>query len=84
MSRSTSTTAQLRTVIGVALGRTLSAVLWVLANGRVRKAAASASLCVGMALQVGLCLVAMYLMDLSLSLFELWTELARKHLELTL
>jgi hypothetical protein len=31
-----------------------------------------------------LCLLAMYLIDLGISLMELWAELARKHLELTL
>ena len=40
-------------------------------------------MCVGLILQVGLCLITMYLIDLSLSLFELWTLLAQKHLELT-
>jgi len=32
---------------------------------------------------MGLCFLAMYLIDLSISLFELWADLARKHLELT-
>jgi hypothetical protein len=31
-----------------------------------------------------LCFLAMYLIDLGISLMELWAELARKHLELTL
>jgi hypothetical protein len=33
---------------------------------------------------MGLCFTAMYLIDLSISLFGLWADLARKHLELTL
>ena len=69
----------LRTIAAVAAGR----LLLLLASGRIRKAAGYASMCVGLALQVGLCLVTMYLIDLSLSLFELWTLLAQKHLELT-
>jgi hypothetical protein len=31
-----------------------------------------------------LCFLAMYLIDLGISLMELWAELARKHFELTL
>lgn len=34
--------------------------------------------------QLVLALTTMYLIDLSVSLFELWAELARKHLEITL
>lgn len=37
-----------------------------------------------MTIQLALCLLAMYLIDLGISLMELWAELARKHLELTL
>lgn len=35
-------------------------------------------------MDAALCLLAMYLIDLGISLMELWAELARKHLELTL
>lgn len=35
-------------------------------------------------IDAALCLLAMYLIDLGISLMELWAELARKHLELTL
>ena len=84
MSRSSTAITQLirdlRTITAVAAGR----LLLVLASERVRRTAGYASMCVGLALQVGLCLVTMYLIDLSLSLFELWTLLARKHLELTI
>ena len=41
-------------------------------------------LCVGIVGQVVLMFTTAYLVDLSLSLMELWAELARKHLELTL
>ena len=71
--------AQARTITAIAVGRTLL----LLTSGRIRKAAGYASMCVGLAVQVGLCLITMYLIDLSLSLFELWTLLAQKHLELT-
>lgn len=40
-------------------------------------------LLVGLLVQVVLLFVASYLIDLAISLMELWTELARKHLELT-
>lgn len=41
-------------------------------------------LLLGLLLQVVLLFVAGYLIDLGISLMELWAELARKHLELTL
>jgi hypothetical protein len=41
-------------------------------------------LLVGLVMQAVLLLVAGYLIDLGISLMELWAELARKHLELTL
>lgn len=41
-------------------------------------------LCMAMVVQVVLLLVVAYMVDLSISLMELWAELARKHLELTL
>jgi len=37
-----------------------------------------------MIIQGALCLLAAYLIDLGISLMELWADLARKHLELTL
>jgi hypothetical protein len=39
---------------------------------------------VGLVVQGALLLTAAYLIDLGLSLMELWADLARKHLELTL
>lgn len=41
-------------------------------------------LLVGLVVQVVLASLAGYLVDLSLSLVELWADLARKHLEITL
>lgn len=41
-------------------------------------------LLVGFLMEVALILVTAYLVDLSISLMELWAELARKHLELTM
>jgi hypothetical protein len=38
----------------------------------------------GLVMQVVMLLTAAYLVDLSVSLAELWAELARKHLEITL
>lgn len=73
-----------RTIIAVAVGRALSTVLRVLASHSGRKVLGAAALCLGLAVQMGLCFTAMYLIDLSISLFELWADLARKHLELTL
>jgi len=77
-------TTNLRTILAVACGRAVSLVLRLLTHERGRRAVAVTSLCLGLAVQMGLCFTAMYLIDLSISLFGLWTELARKHLELTL
>jgi hypothetical protein len=49
-----------------------------------RRAAAYLALLVGLVMQGALILTAAYLVDLSISLMELWADLARKHLELTL
>lgn len=73
-----------RTIFAVAVARGVSAVLRLLHSPNARSIAGSAALCVGLAVQMGLCFLAMYLIDLSVSLFELWADLARKHLELTL
>lgn len=43
-----------------------------------------AMLLVGLLVQVVLLLVLAYMIDLALSLMELWADLARKHLEITL
>lgn len=62
-------------------------VEWAVAVSRdalVRQLAARILLLLGIVMQIVLLLVLGYLIDLSLSLMELWAELARKHLELTL
>lgn len=69
-----------RTTAGIAL----SLVLRVLRSHNARSIAGAAAVCLGLAVQMGLCFTAMYLIDLSISLFGLWADLARKHLELTL
>lgn len=51
---------------------------------RGRALAAYLALVLGLIIQGALLLTAAYLVDLSISLMELWAELARKHLELTL
>jgi hypothetical protein len=43
-----------------------------------------ALLLAGAVVQIVLLLTVAYLIDLSLSLMELWADLARKHLEITL
>lgn len=59
-------------------------LLSLCSSRRVRETATIAGLCVGLAVQVGLCLVSLYLIDLAIDLAELWALLARKHLEITL
>jgi hypothetical protein len=49
-----------------------------------RKVAAYLAVVAGLVVQGALLLTAAYLIDLALSLMELWADLARKHLELTL
>jgi type III secretory pathway component EscU len=51
---------------------------------RSRQVATVVLLLVGLLLQLLMVLVAAYLVDLAISLMDLWVELARKHLELTL
>lgn len=50
----------------------------------VRTVAAYLALVLGLVVQGVLILTAAYLIDLAVSLMELWAELARKHLEITL
>ena len=50
----------------------------------VRLVFAWALLLLGLVVQVVLLWLAGYLVDLAISLMELWADLARKHLELTL
>jgi hypothetical protein len=50
----------------------------------VRRVAAYLAVLLGLVCQVVLLMLAAYLVDLGVSLMELWAELARKHLELTM
>lgn len=59
-------------------------LLWLSRQQPARAVAAYVLLILGLVMQLLLLLVAAYMVDLSLSLMELWAELARKHLELTL
>lgn len=56
----------------------------LLRSPRLRATLWVCSLVVGIVGQVVLVLITSYLIDLAISLMELWAELARKHLELTL
>lgn len=60
------------------------AALRALQSHTVRRVVPVVLLLVGLVVQVVLLLVVGYLIDLGISLMELWAELARKHLELTL
>lgn len=53
-------------------------------RGRGRSCILTALALLGLVVEVVLVLLAFYLVDLSISLMELWAELARKHLEITL
>lgn len=55
-----------------------------LQSARVRTLVASLMILLGLAGQIVLLWAAAELLDLALSLMELWAELARKHLEITL
>jgi hypothetical protein len=62
------------------LARTVGLFSWAYSRGYVGVAV----MLVGLVVQGALVLLAAYLIDLSVSLMELWAELAKKHLELTL
>ncbi len=68
----------------VALLQLLARAVGLVHHPRARVVAVQIAVGVGMVCQVGLLLTAAYLIDLAVSLMELWAELARKHLELTL
>jgi hypothetical protein len=67
-------------------GRLLIALRWVagLLRRRWRPCISVAIAGLFLVVEVVLMFIAFYLVDLSLSLMELWAELARKHLEITL
>ena len=63
----------------------LLARLWALCgHPAARRALRTCLILLGVVVQALMLLTAAYLCDLALSLMELWAELARKHLELTL
>jgi hypothetical protein len=76
-------TAYYRT--STALARLVSLWMWGRLSSLFHARSTSIVLLVVLTIvDAALCLLAMYLIDLGISLMELWTELARKHLELTL
>lgn len=72
------------TPIARAAGRLLALAGRLLLSAGGRQLVARILLLAGLLMQVLLLFVAAYLIDLGVSLMELWAELARKHLELTL
>lgn len=72
--------AQLLSTARVALAR----LRGLFSSPVVRYAVSWALLSLGLVMQLLLLWLAGYLIDLAISLMELWAELARKHLEITL
>jgi hypothetical protein len=68
----------------VAAGHSLARVAGLFHSQRRRALAAYLLLALGLVVQMVLVMLAAYLVDLSVSLMELWADLARKHLELTM
>jgi hypothetical protein len=73
-----------RGLLAVEIARVLTLLRTVCQSPRARVIGAYLLVLVGLVGQTVLLLVAAYLIDLSLSLMELWADLARKHMELTL
>lgn len=73
-----------RGLLAVELCRVLALLVRVCRSPRVRHVGAYLVVLVGLVVQGAMILTAAYLIDLGLSLMELWADLARKHLELTL
>jgi hypothetical protein len=73
-----------RGLLVVGIVRVLTLLRTVCQSPRARRAVQTCLLLVGLVGQAVSLLTLAYLCDLSLSLMELWDELARKHLELTL
>lgn len=63
---------------------TLASCAGLFRSHRARALVAYLVCSVGLLAQLVLLLMAGYLVDLSVSLMELWADLARKHLEITL
>lgn len=68
----------------VAVMRLLARVALMSHQPRVRQALHICLIVLGLVVQAVLLLTVAYLCDLALALMELWADLARKHLELTL
>lgn len=66
------------------LGRWLPPIVRLIRSQHCRNTAMHTLAVLGLLGQVVLLCLAAYLVDLSISLMELWAELARKHLELTM
>lgn len=75
---------QWRGLVYVILGRWLAPVAKVARSQHLRAVLGPLLLILGLVLQLVLVGLAGYLIDLSISLMDLWAELARKHLEITL
>jgi hypothetical protein len=73
-----------RGLLYVAGGRLLNWAAALLQSQPARRALHTALLLVGLVVQLVLLLTVAYLCDLALALMELWADLARKHLEITL
>lgn len=73
-----------RGLLVVVLWRWLAPVARVARSGQLRALAGPLLFTLGLVVQLVLVGLAGYLIDLSISLIELWAELARKHMELTL
>lgn len=73
-----------RGLLYVALNHWLAPVAKVARSQRLRAVLGPLLLALGLLVQMGLVLLAGYLVDLSISLMDLWAELARKHMELTM
>lgn len=73
-----------RGLLFVVAGQLLARAGQLSRSASVRRSAYLVVVLVGLMGQAVLLLTAAYLIDLSVSLMELWAELARKHLEITL
>lgn len=73
-----------RGILYAEAGRLLSGVARLARSQHARRIVAYVAVVLGLLAQLALLALASYLIDLSISLMELWAELARKHLELTL
>lgn len=73
-----------RGLLYVTLGRWLAPAVKVIGSKHLRAVLGAVLFWVGLLLQLVLLGLAGALVDLSIDLAELWAELARKHLEITL